>query len=116
MPPRSPALYTCPPLRTRTHTHTSNPHTLAPPSPISLEHLTSEDLDEMNIEVMRNTLYKAYLDDFSRFVRSVGGTTAEVMGDLLAFEVGQRRAGLVGRWWFVGGASGVCGLVGGGPP
>lgn len=51
------------------------------------QHLTHEDLDEMNIEVMRNTLYKAYLDDFAKFCASLGGTTAEVMGDLLAFEV-----------------------------
>jgi hypothetical protein len=41
----------------------------------------------MNIEIMRNTLYKAYLDDFAAFCQSLGGTTAEVMGDLLAFEV-----------------------------
>ena len=46
-----------------------------------------QDLDEMNIEIMRNTLYKAYLDDFAEFCQSVGGTTGEVMGDLLAFEV-----------------------------
>jgi hypothetical protein len=37
---------------------------------------------------MRNTLYKAYLDDFSHFVHRVGGTTREVMGELLSFEVG----------------------------
>ena len=43
----------------------------------------------MNIEIMRNTLYKAYLDDFQRFVSKLGGTTQEVMGDLLAFEVRQ---------------------------
>lgn len=54
------------------------------------ENLTHEDLDEMNIEIMRNTLYKAYLDDFAEFCQSLGSTTAEVMGDLLAFEV---RAG-----------------------
>ena len=41
----------------------------------------------MNVEIMRNTLYKAYLDDFSRFCATIGGTTAEVMSDLLAFEV-----------------------------
>lgn len=41
----------------------------------------------MNIEIMRNTLYKAYLDDFARFCTRLGGTTAEVMGDLLSFEV-----------------------------
>lgn len=41
----------------------------------------------MNIEIMRNTLYKAYLDDFAQFCNIAGGATAEVMGDLLAFEV-----------------------------
>ena len=40
-----------------------------------------------NPQVMRNTLYKAYLDDFSAFVHRVGGTTGEVMGELLSFEV-----------------------------
>lgn len=47
----------------------------------------AEDLDEMNIEILRNTLYKAYLDDFAAFCNKLGGATAEVMGDLLAFEV-----------------------------
>ena len=47
----------------------------------------AEDLDEMNIEIMRNTLYKAYLDDFSAFCNKLGSTTAEVMGNLLSFEV-----------------------------
>ena len=28
--------------------------------------LSSEDLDEMNIEIMRNTLYRAYIEDFHR--------------------------------------------------
>lgn len=41
----------------------------------------------LETQVMRNTLYKAYLDDFAKFCQSLGGTTSEVMGDLLAFEV-----------------------------
>lgn len=41
----------------------------------------------MNIEIMRNTLYKAYLDDFAAFCNKLGGTTAEVMRSLLSFEV-----------------------------
>lgn len=41
----------------------------------------------MNIEIMRNTLYKAYLDDFAKFCDKLGGSTAAVMGDLLSFEV-----------------------------
>lgn len=48
----------------------------------------ADDLDEMNIEIMRNTLYKAYLDDFAEFTSKLGGATSEVMGDLLSFEVG----------------------------
>lgn len=32
--------------------------------------------------------YKAYLDDFAAYCGELGGTTAEVMTDLLAFEVG----------------------------
>lgn len=41
----------------------------------------------MNIEIMRNTLYKAYLDDFAKYCNKMGGSTADVMGDLLSFEV-----------------------------
>ncbi|KAJ8775115.1 hypothetical protein K2173_020119 [Erythroxylum novogranatense] len=33
------------------------------------------DLDDMNVEIMRNTLYKAYLEDFYRFCRKLGGAT-----------------------------------------
>jgi V-type H+-transporting ATPase subunit d len=58
-----------------------------PLAPYFSENLTHEDLDEMNIEIMRNTLYKAYLDDFASFCSNLGSTTAEVMTDLLAFEV-----------------------------
>lgn len=49
--------------------------------------VAAEDLDEMNIEIMRNTLYKAYLDDFAKYCNKMGGSTSDVMGDLLSFEV-----------------------------
>jgi len=49
-----------------------------------------EDLNEQNIEIVRNTLYKAYLEDFYRFCQRLGGVTAEVMGDLLSFEADRR--------------------------
>ena len=61
----------------------------------------------MNIEIMRNTLYKAYLDDFAAFCRRLGGATAEVMGGLLSFEVcslpsqqccWRERAQMCGEW------------------
>lgn len=61
-----------------------------PLAPYFAETLSSEDLDEMNIEILRNTLYKAYLDDFDKFCQRLGGATAEVMGDLLSFEADRR--------------------------
>src|SRR5690606_2741282 len=45
--------------------------------------LSAEDLDEMNIEIIRNTLYKSYLEDFYRFSQSFGGPTAEIMSEIL---------------------------------
>jgi len=61
-----------------------------PLAPYFSECLTSDDLDEMNIEIMRNTLYKAYLEDFYKFCQKLGGATANIMGDLLSFEADKR--------------------------
>ena len=52
--------------------------------------LTSEDLDEMNIEVMRNALYRAYIEDFHAFCVGLGGATASIMADLLRYEADRR--------------------------
>lgn len=54
-----------------------------PLAPYIQECLSEEDLDEMNIEVVRNTLYKAYLEDFHNFTQSLGGATALVMDQIL---------------------------------
>lgn len=57
---------------------------------------------------MRNTLYKAYLDDFAAFCGKLGGTTAEVMSDLLAFEADRRALNITlnsigtGGWYWRG--------------
>lgn len=93
--------------------------------------LYCQDLDDMNIEIMRNTLYKAYLEDFYRFCQvriafyirrlkflyihmqcslflcfsnecscdviskqKLGGATAEIMSDLLAFEADRRAVNI----------------------
>ncbi|CAM8987629.1 unnamed protein product [Rhodiola kirilowii] len=61
-----------------------------PLAPYFSECITSEDLDDMNIEIMRNTLYKAYLEDFYKFCQKIGGATAEIMSDLLSFEADRR--------------------------
>ena len=52
--------------------------------------LQEGDLDEMNIEIIRSTLYKAYLEDFYKFVCSLGGVTASVMKEILEFEADRR--------------------------
>jgi len=52
--------------------------------------LSLEDIDEMNIEIIRNTLFKAYLEDFHSFCRKIGGATAEVMGGILELEADRR--------------------------
>mmetsp|Transcript_15739 Transcript_15739/g.36407 ORF Transcript_15739/g.36407 Transcript_15739/m.36407 type:complete len:248 (-) Transcript_15739:405-1148(-) len=50
-----------------------------------------EDLDELNIEIIRNSLYKAYLEDFHDFVKTkCGGETAEIMGGILELEADRR--------------------------
>ena len=56
--------------------------------------LSHQDLDELNIEIVRNTLYKNYLEEFHEWVNSdpdVAGTpTAEVMTEVLGFEADRR--------------------------
>jgi len=61
-----------------------------PLAPYIQECLSEEDLDEMNIEIVRNTLYKAYLEDFHRLSLNMGGQTALVMSQILQFEADRR--------------------------
>ena len=56
--------------------------------------LSYQDLDELNIEIVRNTLYKNYLEDFYHFVNNhpdlAGTPTSEVMSEVLEFEADRR--------------------------
>ncbi|XP_044280247.1 V-type proton ATPase subunit d 2 [Varanus komodoensis] len=52
--------------------------------------VSENDLDEMNIEIMRNKLYKSYLEAFYTFCKKQGGTTADIMCPLLEFEADRR--------------------------
>ncbi|KAH7102556.1 vacuolar ATP synthase subunit D 1 [Auriculariales sp. MPI-PUGE-AT-0066] len=61
-----------------------------PLAPYFRECLSASDLDDLNIEIIRNTLYKAYLEDFMEFCDSIGGPTGEVMRPILAFEADRR--------------------------
>lgn len=56
--------------------------------------LTHDDLSEMNVEIMRCKLYRAYLDDFNNFVEGLGGTTCSFMSMMLAFEADRRAINL----------------------
>ncbi|ESO12841.1 hypothetical protein HELRODRAFT_155605 [Helobdella robusta] len=52
--------------------------------------ISEQDLNEVNVEILRNTLYRAYLEDFYEFCKNLGGTTGEVMCDILQFEADRR--------------------------
>ncbi|XP_040117069.1 V-type proton ATPase subunit d 2 [Oryx dammah] len=52
---------------------------------------TSENaLDELNIEILRNKLYKSYIEAFYKFCKNHGDVTAEVMCPILEFEADRR--------------------------
>jgi len=65
-----------------------------PLAPYFIGCISEHDLDELNVEIIRNTLYKAYLEDFYDYCKKLGGVTAEVMCEILAFEA-DRRAFMV---------------------
>ncbi|RKP40260.1 V0 complex, c/d subunit of ATPase [Dimargaris cristalligena] len=65
-----------------------------PLAPYFRECLSAKDLDEMNIEIIRNTLYKAYLEDFHRFCVGLGGRTEEIMTEILQFEADRRSVNI----------------------
>jgi V-type H+-transporting ATPase subunit d len=49
--------------------------------------LTIDDLNGLNIEIIRNLLYKSYIEDFVEFCLNLGGETAEVMKEILAVHI-----------------------------
>ncbi|MCJ1482837.1 H(+)-transporting V0 sector ATPase subunit d [Schaereria dolodes] len=65
-----------------------------PLAPYFKQSLSHQDLDELNIEIIRNTLYKNYLEDFYRFVTENpelrNTPTSEVMAEILEFEADRR--------------------------
>jgi V-type H+-transporting ATPase subunit d len=65
-----------------------------PLAPYFKNNLSSADLDELNIEIIRNTLYKSYLEDFHEFCTTgselAGTPCAEIMDEFLGFEADRR--------------------------
>ena len=54
-----------------------------PLGPFMAKCMKAPDLDELNIEIIRNTLYKEYLTAFAEFCRGIGGPTEEIMTKIL---------------------------------
>eukprot|EP00188_Purpureofilum_apyrenoidigerum_P003705 Plantae.Rhodophyta-Purpureofilum_apyrenoidigerum.ctg39357.p1 GENE.Plantae.Rhodophyta-Purpureofilum_apyrenoidigerum.ctg39357~~Plantae.Rhodophyta-Purpureofilum_apyrenoidigerum.ctg39357.p1 ORF type:complete len:362 (+),score=77.81 Plantae.Rhodophyta-Purpureofilum_apyrenoidigerum.ctg39357:34-1086(+) len=61
-----------------------------PLAPYFTECVSLEDISVLNIEIIRNTLHKAYLEDFYSYCQKLGGGTAELMSMLLNFEADRR--------------------------
>lgn len=62
-----------------------------PLAPYFKDALSADDLDDLNIELIRNTLYKAYLEDFYNFTQTKLPYPAnETMKQLLEFEADRR--------------------------
>ncbi|KAJ2452050.1 H(+)-transporting V0 sector ATPase subunit d [Coemansia sp. RSA 2424] len=58
------------------------------------ECLSAEDLNELNIEIIRNTLHKAYLEDFYAYCQGLGEPTASIMADILRLEADRRTVNI----------------------
>ena len=56
--------------------------------------LSAADLDDLNIEIIRNTVYKAYLEDFYAYCTTLGSPTSDVMHEILAFEADRRTVNI----------------------
>ncbi|KAK6456666.1 vacuolar ATPase V0 domain subunit D [Scheffersomyces xylosifermentans] len=62
-----------------------------PLAPFFKNCLTVDDLDDLNIEIIRNRLYKNYLEAFVEFVeKEFGNPDDEIMTRLLSFEADKR--------------------------
>lgn len=48
-----------------------------------------QDFTELSMEYIKNLLYKNWIESFYDYVMSLGGITAEVMGEILEFEADQ---------------------------
>lgn len=61
-----------------------------PLAPFFVDCINQQDMSELNIEIIRNSLYKSYIESFYDFCQSLGGSTAEVMCEILGFEADRR--------------------------
>ena len=55
-----------------------------------MDSITMDEIPEMDPEIIRNVLYRTYLEKFHKFVSQIGGQTGEVMQDIIEFEADRR--------------------------
>ncbi|KIK01868.1 hypothetical protein K443DRAFT_678013 [Laccaria amethystina LaAM-08-1] len=65
-----------------------------PLAPYFRDCLSATDLDDLNIEIIRNTVYKAYLEDFYHFCSTLSSPTSDVMHRILSFEADRRTVNI----------------------
>ncbi|KAH8925439.1 ATPase, V0 complex, subunit D [Atractiella rhizophila] len=61
-----------------------------PLAPYFQECFSATDLDDLNIEIIRSTLYSAYLSDFHSYCQTLPSPTPDVMSQILQFEADRR--------------------------
>lgn len=61
-----------------------------PLAPFFQDCMSENTLDELNVEILRNKLYKSYLEAFYKFCKNYGDVTAEIMCPILEFEADRR--------------------------
>jgi V-type H+-transporting ATPase subunit d len=61
-----------------------------PLAPYFKDCLSADELDDLNIEIIRNKLYRLYLKDFYDFCQTLPSPSNEVMSRLLEFEADRR--------------------------
>lgn len=65
-----------------------------PLAPYFKDCFTADELDDVNIEIIRNKLYRAYLQDFYQFCQQLPSPSDEVMKRLLEFEADRRAVNI----------------------
>jgi V-type H+-transporting ATPase subunit d len=65
-----------------------------PLAPYFKDCLSADELDDLNVEIIRNKLYRAYLRDFYEFSKTLPSPSNEVMARLLEFEADRRAVNI----------------------
>lgn len=66
-----------------------------PLAPYFRECLKAKDLDDFNVEIIRNTLHRAYLEDFNRLCAESDSITAKVLCEVLSHEADRRTLNVI---------------------